>query len=198
MINYANPGWANLVPPPINSTNLNAISNALATLSTATDNGASGTATQIYNDKNVGSNWGTALIAALGSGWSTTLGAALGAGWGTALGTALSSVTLAVDKITAASGNAVLGGSTLTWTHAGISSGDYTIPAGTYAWLLSTDTTIGSGVDFVYNSVTMGRASCVVSGRNGYASGFVYSNGSNAKFSNITGSNGWSLMQITL
>jgi len=72
--NYQNPGWANGGPPPINATNLNAISTTLQAIGAAFDNG--GDPAYIYGGTgNLGSNWVTTLQNALSSNWSATLAA---------------------------------------------------------------------------------------------------------------------------
>jgi hypothetical protein len=69
---YTNPGWVNGNIPAINATNLNNISNLLAGLGAAFDNG--GDPAYLFGGS-----------AALQAAWATILEAAPGAGWATAL-----------------------------------------------------------------------------------------------------------------
>jgi hypothetical protein len=214
-IGYTNPTWTNGSGSAINATNLNAISNALATVSSCCDNGAATiTPIKIYNDKNVGTNWGTALIATLGTNWITALGATLGTGWsqmltGTGTGVALPATWITALSNPATSGTTnlidanTLRGIVLSSTPGAVTTGSvtaptpYLIPTGAYYFYIESGQTIGNTIEFqiyansTWNSVA--TATCEVTGKNGFANGIVISDGTNFRFYNA---GAWTLIKM--
>jgi len=115
LINYSNPGWTNNSTPAINQTNLGYISAAVAAIGAMIDSGAT-SPLKVYNDSNVGTNWPTALVAALGTNWTTALAAALGTNWATVLNHELPAANVFQGQVVTKTSGAT----------------NYTVPAGVY------------------------------------------------------------------